>query len=407
MAPGRVPRERTELVEQIGENCRGRRFRLRRETLKRVIMSDPLGADARLILDSLGDGVYVTDVDRCIVYWNQAAEQITGWSAEDMVGRDCYDSLLSHVDKDGHELCGQEHCPLHRSIVTGSGSGVPLVFAKRKDGQRTPVQVTVAPIRNAAEEVIGGVETFRDISLMLRDLEMAKAIQAISLEQDLPHDARVHFASHYIPHDVVGGDYYGIKQLGADQYGFFLADVMGHGLAAALYTMHLSSLWERYHQLLTSPAAFAEKIGNELHRIVKGVESFAAGVCGIVDVNRREVSIAGAGNPPALLVHGPGQFEQVECCGLPFGLMEDAPYSEITLDCSPGDRLLFVSDGAIEIHNAEDKLLGTDGLVAILKKQGYPAAGLQTASIEEELLKYSNAVRLEDDLTLIEIGFPG
>jgi phosphoserine phosphatase RsbU/P len=370
-------------------------------------MNDPLGADARLILDSLGDGVYVTDVDRRIVYWNQAAEQITGWSAQDMVGRDCYDSLLSHVDKDGHQLCGKEYCPLHRSIVTGVGSGAPLVFALRKDGRRTPVQVTVAPIRNAAGAIIGGVEVFRDISPMLRDLEKAKAIQAASLEQDLPDDARIRFATHYIPHDVVGGDFFGIKRLAADQYGFFLADVMGHGLAAALYTMHLSSLWERYCQLLASPAAFAQKIGNRLHQIVRGAESFAAGVCGWVNVGRREVLFAGAGNPPALVVHPSGGFEQIECPGLPFGLMEDAPYDEVRLECSPGDRLMLFSDGAIEIHNAEDRLLGIEGLIAILKKQGYPASGLQISSIEEELLKYSNAIRLEDDLTLIEICFPG
>jgi phosphoserine phosphatase RsbU/P len=369
-------------------------------------MNDPLGADAGLILDSLGDGVYVTDLDRRIVYWNRAAQQITGWSAEDMLGRHCFDSLLNHVDKDGHELCGQEYCPLHRSIVTGLGSGAPLVFAMRKDGRRTPVQVTVAPIRNAAGEIIGGVETFRDISAALRDLEKAKAIQAISLEQDLPADARIHFATHYIPHDVVGGDFYGIKRLDADTYAFFLADVMGHGLAAALYTMCLSSLWDRYHRLLLSPAEFAAKIGNELSRLVKGGESFAAGVCGAVSVDRREVSFAGAGNPPALLIRAGGQYEQIECPGLPFGMMEDAAYDETKLSCSPGDRLLLFSDGATEIHDAQDRLLGVDGLIAILKQHGYPASGIQIAAIEEELLKYSNTVRLEDDLTLMEIGFP-
>jgi phosphoserine phosphatase RsbU/P len=370
-------------------------------------MSNALCADAGLVLDSLGDGVYVTDVERCIVYWNRAAEQITGWSAQDMVGRHCFDSLLSHVDKDGHELCGQEFCPLHRSIITGTGSGVPLVFAKRKDGRRTPVQVTVAPIRNTAGEIIGGVETFRDISAALRDLEKAKAIQSVSLQQELPRDARIHFATHYIPHDVVGGDYYGIRQLDADRYAFFLADVMGHGLPAALYTMCLSSLWDRYHRLLLSPQAFAVKIGNELHRIVEGEESFAAGVCGLVSADRREVSFAGAGNPPALFIHATGEFEQIECSGLPFGLMEDAPYDEKKLTCSPGDRLLLFSDGAVEIHDAEDRLLGINGLIAILKKHGYPASSIQIAAIEEELLKYSNAVRLEDDLTFLEICFPG
>ncbi len=370
-------------------------------------MNDLLGADAWLILDSLGDGVYVTDVDRRILYWNRSAEQITDWSAQDMVGRHCFDSRLSHVDKDGHELCGTEYCPLHRSIVTGIGSSVPLMFAKRKDGRRIPVQVTVAPIRNAAGKIIGGVETFRDISSAIQDLEKAKAIQAISLEQDLPADARLHFATHYISHDVVGGDYFGIRRLDADRYAFFLADVMGHGLAAALYTMCLNSLWDRYHRLLLSPPAFAAKIGDELHRIVKGGESFAAGVCGLVSADRRQVSLVGAGNPPALLIRAAGEWEPIACSGLPFGLMEDAPYDETRLACSPGDRLLLFSDGAIEIHDAQDKLLGVDGLIAILKKQGYPASGIQIAAIEEELLKYSNAVRLKDDLTLMEMRFPG
>jgi phosphoserine phosphatase RsbU/P len=370
-------------------------------------MDSPLGADASLILDSLGDGVYVTDVERRIVYWNQAAERLTGWSAQDMVGRHCFDSLLSHVDKDGHELCGQEYCPLHRSIVTGVNSGAPLVFAKRKDGQRTPVQVTVAPIRNSAGEIVGGVETFHDISLALRDLEKAKAIQSASLRQDLPQDARVHFATHYIPHDVVGGDYFGIRQLDDDHYAFFLADVMGHGLAAALYTMHLSSLWDRYHRLLTSPAEFAATVGNELYRLVEGAESFAAGVCGIVSADRREISFAGAGNPPALLARATGEFEEVECSGLPFGMMNDAPYDETKLTCAIGERLLLFSDGAVEIHNADGVQLGVDGLKAILRRQGYPASGIQIAAIEQELLKYSNAVRLQDDLTLMEIWFTG
>ena len=160
-------------------------------------------------------------------------------------------------------------------MVTGTNSTVPLIlYAKAKDGKRIPMQVTVAPIRNSAGEVIGGVETFRDVSTMLADLERAKRIQSLSLEKDLPEDARVKFSTFYTPHDIVGGDFFAIRQLNPDQYGFFLADVMGHGIAAALHTMHLSSLWERSCHLLTSPARFAETVNNELEKVVKG-ESFA------------------------------------------------------------------------------------------------------------------------------------
>jgi len=50
-------------------------------------------------------------------------------------------------------------------------------------------------------------------------------------------------------------------------------------------------------------------------------------------------------------------------------------------------------------------MLGVDGLISILRNLGYPKSGIQITRIEEALLKYSNSVRLEDDLTLIEVHF--
>ena len=367
-------------------------------------MNPLLHVNADLILDSLGDGVYVTDVDRRILYWNKAAEQITGWRPQDMVGRSCYDDILAHVDKDGHPLCGKEHCPLHRSIITGVSDTCPLVFAQKKNNERVPVQVTVAPVRDASGATIGGVEVFRDISSIIQDLERARAIQAISLQHDLPQDPRLRFSAHYLPLDVVGGDYYAIEPLDADRYGVFLADVMGHGVAAALYTMHLSALWDRYHSLVETPSAFAAKVSNELNRIVKEGEAFAAGICGLIDLARQECVLAGAGNPPVLLVNPDGDFQQLECPGLPLGLMQDASYDDVRLPLRPGDRLLLFSDGVTDIPSDDNKRLGVDGLIGILKKLDFPRSDIFAGAIEEELLKSSNVVRLEDDLTLLDIG---
>ena len=367
-------------------------------------MNPLLHVNADLILDSLGDAVYVTDVDRRILYWNKAAEQITGWRPQDMVGQSCFDNILAHVDKDGHPLCGKEHCPLHRSIVTGVSDTCPLIFARRKDGQRVPLEVTVAPIRDASGLTIGGVEVFRDISPIIQDLEKARAIQSVSLQHALPHDPRLRFSAHYLPLDVVGGDYYAIEPLDADRYGVFLADVMGHGIAAALYTMHLSALWDRYHPLVETPSVFAAKINDELNRIVNVGETFAAGICGLIDLARQECVLAGAGNPPALLVDPDGEFRQVECPGLPLGLMQDASYDDTRLALQPGSRLLLFSDGVVDIPSADNTRLGVDGLIRILKKLDFPRSDTFATAIEEELLKSSNVVRLEDDLTLLDIG---
>ena len=78
---------------------------------------------------------------------------------------------------------------------------------------------------------------------------------------------------------------------------------------------------------------------------------------------------------------------------------------EVSVEIQEGDSLLLFSDGAVEIQNTDGKMLDIDGLVTILRKQGYPERGIDMAALEEELLKYSNAIRIEDDLTLIEVRF--
>ncbi len=251
--------------------------------------------------------------------------------------------------------------------------------------------------------MVGGVEIFQDCTASVRDLERARAIQQLAVQDDIPEDSRIRFTTHYVPHDIIGGDYYAIRKLNDDQYGLLLADVMGHGVAAALYTMHLSSLWDRYHGLLTNPAKFADTINKEVVRVVKSDQSFATAVCGLVDLQQRTFRFAGAGGPEVLLARADGTHERLEIGGLPFGILEDAAYAETSVRIREGDHLLLFSDGAVEVHNAEKQMLDVDGLIGILTAQGYPQTDIQMTALEDELLKYSAGIRLEDDLTFIEI----
>lgn len=358
------------------------------------------------ILDSVNEGLYVCDTDRRIVYWSKSAERITSWSAEQVVGRKCMDNILSHVDKDGRSLCGEEFCPLYRCMVTDQASSAPvIVIGQTRTGERKPMAVYVAPLRDESGQVIGGIETFLDFSEPFADLERAKRIQTLSLDHNLPQDSRFSFSPFYLPYDMIGGDYFAIRQLDADHYGFLLADVMGHGVAAALYTMHLSSLWSRHYQLLKQPAEFAGILNGELCRVVHD-ESFATAVCGILNAAERSMRIVSAGGPPLLLVQADGRAEQVPAHGLPFGMIDNVDYDESDFTCAAGDCLLMFTDGAVEISSASGRMLGTEGLLGILRSQGYPEEQIVLKRLHEALLKYSNSVRLDDDLTLLEVRFP-
>jgi sigma-B regulation protein RsbU (phosphoserine phosphatase) len=125
----------------------------------------------------------------------------------------------------------------------------------------------------------------------------------------------------------------------------------------------------------------------------------------VIDAAQRTLRFASAGGPPVLTVHPGGEADQLNSPGFPFGMMEDAPYEEVTAQFAAEDCLLLFSDGAVEIHNAEGEMLGIEGLVRILRNHGYPSSGFDINAVEEELLRFSNAIRLEDDLTFLEARF--
>jgi PAS domain-containing protein len=83
----------------------------------------------RHILDAISDGVYVTGPDRTVVYWSAGAERITGYSADEVVGRRCDEDLLAHTDLDGARIC-LSGCPLQDCLETGQA-----MYAAKNSGR--------------------------------------------------------------------------------------------------------------------------------------------------------------------------------------------------------------------------------------------------------------------------------
>lgn len=109
------------------------------------------------ILDSLYEGVYFVDKDRTILYWNKAAERISGYTAEDVVGKHCYDSILNHVDSQNHSLC-MNGCPLFHTIQDGLHREA-AVYLRHKEGYRVYVAVRTIPLYRDGS-MVGAIEVF-------------------------------------------------------------------------------------------------------------------------------------------------------------------------------------------------------------------------------------------------------
>jgi PAS domain S-box-containing protein len=362
------------------------------------------------LLNLLADGAYITDTERRIVFWNQAAARITGWEAAQVVGRQCRDNLLIHVDKDGHALCGDEHCPLHRSIVTGQPSAAPLlVFAQHRSGSRVPVEVTVAPIRNAAGKMVGGIEVFRDLTESVRDQLRAKEIQDQAVKCELPQDHRVSFEARYQPRDIVGGDFFRIEALDAAHYALLVADVRGHGVSAALYTMCLRAFWNEHRPTLPSPARFMALVSDGLQALGHGMGYFGTAVLAVYNAANGEIRLVRAGHPAPVLMRADGHCEIIGVANPALGLFRNTTFHETVERLTPGDALLLFTDGATELFDRQDHELGREGLLQLIRTQTRDH-GLTTFKVDElerQLLEFTNQIRLPDDLTLVKLRREG
>ena len=127
------------------------------------------------VVDNLHDGLYFVNTDRVITYWNKGAEIISGFRAEDVVGKKCADNILNHVDESGLNLC-KYLCPLAATLLDGEPREAE-VFMHHKEGHRIPISIRVNPMINSSGTIVGGFELFTDLSnkrateLRIKELE--------------------------------------------------------------------------------------------------------------------------------------------------------------------------------------------------------------------------------------------
>lgn len=112
--------------------------------------------DQNVILDSVSEGVFTVDLDWRITSFNQAAEKITGISRQEAIGKPCRDVLRADVCETG--------CTLAETMKTGNPIVNKAVHIVDTEGKKKTIAISTALLKNSKDEVIGGVETFRDTS---------------------------------------------------------------------------------------------------------------------------------------------------------------------------------------------------------------------------------------------------
>jgi len=197
------------------------------------------------------------------------------------------------------------------------------------------------------------------------DLETAREIQ----RQLLPSGARevpgLDLATAYVPARELGGDFYDLLPYGVGRLAIVNGDVSGKGTAAALFgSLAIGILRELVHESEATAAEMLEQLNGRL--LAARLDArFIAMQFAIYDAALRELNISNAGGTLPLLVRN-GEVTEINVTGMPLGLLPEAEYEDQTLSLSPGDIVVFASDGIHESMNKDQEEFGVERLKALL-----------------------------------------
>lgn len=196
-----------------------------------------------------------------------------------------------------------------------------------------------------------------------QDLELARQVQQAFLPSQSPEARGYQFYNYYRPADQIGGDYFDYIPLSGDRLAVIVADVVGHGVAAAMLMAKVSAE-TRY--CLASHDDLAQAVSLLNQRIsALNLRRFVTFLCLRIELNSGKVDIVNAGHMPPIWIQQvkrdicePGDDE----AGIPLGIMEDYQYENISISLEPGDELMMYTDGISEAPDVNGQMYGIDRL---------------------------------------------
>lgn len=183
-----------------------------------------------------------------------------------------------------------------------------------------------------------------------QELRLASRLQRDFLPKSFPKLGDIHFDSLFRPASHVSGDIYEVVRLDESHIGFYLADAVGHGIAAGLLTMFIKQAMpgkhidEHGHTILT-PRQVLHSLNRTLVQQDLPNCQFVTALYGLINIKTNDVSLARGGHPHPIHVNAFGRCAQVLTSGGLLGIFPDEDFSVTTLRMEPGDKLILYSDG--------------------------------------------------------------
>jgi sigma-B regulation protein RsbU (phosphoserine phosphatase) len=230
-------------------------------------------------------------------------------------------------------------------------------------------------------------------------IQEAKLIQSSLLPTTLLCHESVEIAFRYIPFSAVGGDFADVFRLPDGCIGIYLGDVVGKGLPAAMYSALVIGTLRGIHKTGTDTARVLAMLNERLmQRSVS--DRFCCTLYALFNPATRELIFSNAGMPLPLLASG-AACRQLGEGGFPSGMFPRSTYGRHVVQLSPGDCVLFATDGLHELQNGEGVEIYTAQMEEVWAQCQHKSASESLDFAFDRLLAFSDGSPPLDDITAV------
>ena len=236
-----------------------------------------------------------------------------------------------------------------------------------------------------------------------KDLELAAKVQAGFLPNERPHLDGYDFYDYYKAANFIGGDYYDYLEMNNGNLAIIVADVVGHGVAAAMLMAKLSA---ETRFCLAGTEDVAQAIINLNNRMTgMALDRFVTFLLVMINSDTHEITLVNAGHMAPFPRKTDGTVDLVgeDYADLPIGIMEDVEYQSYSFHLAPGESLTMYTDGLNEQDNGQDELFGIES-IGELVKQYQDTATERGERILQAVTEFSAGAIQGDDMCLVALN---
>jgi sigma-B regulation protein RsbU (phosphoserine phosphatase) len=344
-------------------------------------------------LSASAEGITIADArlpDRPLIYVNAGFEKLTGYSRDEVLGRNC--RFLQGAGTEADTVTEI------RNAVNDGRECTVEILNYRKDGSPFWNRLAITPVEDDSGEITHFIGIQSDVSARRRaedelrqakldleealqelqqDLDLAAKVQRSLLPTRSPNIERLNAAWEFIPSAHLAGDFLNIFALDERHAAMYVLDVSGHGASAALLSVTLSRwlsplpsdsrLMQPDQESATgyrvTPPAEVLAYLNSRYRPTAGLAQYFTMVYGVVDAETRQFTYAAAGHPGPIQVSSAGSSVAHSSTGLPIGMFPDVEYRQQVVSLQPGDRIWLYTDGVTEAVDADGNEFGGQRLL--------------------------------------------